>query len=81
MLILGVENPQGEVRYLAAAFPPPAARPTWPCSSPGALPEGGLEGLVCGDDIAWLRIGEDGTVGHEPGVRLLRRGPRHQCQI
>ena len=32
MLILGIENPQGEVQvYLPPRSPPPAARPTWPC--------------------------------------------------
>jgi phosphoenolpyruvate carboxykinase (GTP) len=31
MLIVGIENPQGEIHYLACAFPSPAARPIWPC--------------------------------------------------
>ena len=31
MLILGIQNPQGEVRTSPPPSPPPAARPTWPC--------------------------------------------------
>ena len=39
MLILGIEDPQGNVDYITAAFPLPAAKPTWPCSSrPKCMP-------------------------------------------
>src|ERR1700678_3646424 len=31
MLIVGIENPQGEIHYRACPFPPPAARRIWRC--------------------------------------------------
>src|SRR6266568_7769253 len=59
MLILGLEDPSGKVTYMAAAFPSACGK-TNLSMMVSALEKQGYRVWTVGDDIAWMKMGEDG---------------------
>jgi phosphoenolpyruvate carboxykinase (GTP) len=63
MLIMGIEEPNGKIKYIAAAFPSACGKTNLAMLlPPEGLKKKGYRIWTVGDDIAWMRVDSDGTL-------------------
>ena len=63
MLIMGIEEPNGHIEYVAAAFPSACGKTNLAMLvAPEGLKKKGYRIWTVGDDISWMRVDSDGSL-------------------